>query len=203
MRLLGIRLRPDHDIAHHNLDAGPARPRPRLRRILDHQRREGGRRNDVLDAFNAGEFAGPPHVHMIVPGGGLSLDGANPPRFPPAGARALSRLFRRLVLAGLVAAHAAGRLAFFGDLAGLKDARAFGAYLAPLRRKDWFVYAKPPFAGPKSVLAYLSRYSHRVAIAKSRLIAATDAGVTFHVKDYRLSDGRRPSAERYSKPKSR
>jgi hypothetical protein len=99
--------------------------------------------------------------------------------------RVLSRLFRRLLLAGLTAAHAAGRLAFFGDLAGLKDARAFANHLAPVRRKDWFVYAKPPFAGPKAVLAYLSRYTHRVAISNSRLLGATDEGVTFRVKDYR------------------
>ena len=80
---------------------------------------------------------------------------------------------------------AAGRLVFLGDPAGLKQAGAFARHLAPLRRKDWFVDAKPPFAGPKPVLAYLSRYTHRVAIANSRLIAATDEGVTFRVKDYR------------------
>jgi Putative transposase/Transposase zinc-binding domain len=129
-----------------------------------------------------------PHVHMIVPGGGIALDGASWVRCRPGflvPVRVLSRLFRRLMLAGLAAAHAAGRLVFFGDLAGLKEACAFARHLAPLRRKDWFVYAKPPFAGPKAVLAYLSRYTHRVAISNSRLIAATDAGVTFRVKDYR------------------
>ena len=136
-----------------------------------------------------------PHVHMIVPGGGIAPDGASWVRCRPGfllPVRVLSCLFRRLVLAGLATAHAAGRLAFFGDLAGLKDARAFAAVLAPLRRKDWFVYAKPPFAGPKAVLAYLSRYTHRVAISNRRLIAATDDGVTFRIKDYR-----RNGRERY------
>ncbi|MGZ8410585.1 MAG: IS91 family transposase, partial [Hyphomicrobium sp.] len=136
-----------------------------------------------------------PHVHMIVPGGGLSLDGTRWVRCRPGfllPVRVLSRLFRRLMLTGLAAAHAAGRLVFLGDLGSLKEARAFANYLAPLRRKDWFVYAKPPFAGPKAVLAYLSRYTHRVAIANSRLIAATDEGVTFRVKDYR-----RNGRERY------
>ncbi|HYN52686.1 MAG TPA: transposase, partial [Thermoleophilaceae bacterium] len=99
--------------------------------------------------------------------------------------RVLSRLFRKLLLAGLTAAHAAGRLGFFGDLAGLQDPRAFASHLAPLRKTNWFVYAKPPFAGPKAVLAYLSRYTHRVAISNSRLITMDDAGVTFRVKDYR------------------
>jgi hypothetical protein len=130
-----------------------------------------------------------PHVHMIVPGGGISLDGAHWVRCRPGfllPVRVLSRLFRRLMLDALAAAHAAGRLIFFGDdLAKLKDTHTFAAFLAPLHRKDWFVYAKPPFAGPKAVLAYLSRYTHRVAISNSRLIAATDDGVTFRVKDYR------------------
>src|SRR5919106_4333744 len=136
-----------------------------------------------------------PHVHMIVPGGGLSRDGVRWVRCRPGfllPVRVLSRLFRRLMLEGLAAAYAAGRLTVFGDLAPLEDARAFANYLAPLRRKDWFVYAKPPFAGPKAVLAYLSRYTHRVAISNSRLIAATDEGVTFRVKDYR-----RNGRERY------
>ena len=132
---------------------------------------------------------------MIVPGGGISLGGASWIRCRPGfllPVRVLSRLFRRLMLDGLAAAHAAGRLVFFGDLGPLKDARAFVRHLAPLRRKDWFVYAKPPFAGPRAVLAYLSRYTHRVAIANSRLVAATDEGVTFRVKDYR-----RNGRERY------
>ena len=99
--------------------------------------------------------------------------------------RVLSRLFRRLFLAGLADAHAAGRLAFFGELEGLRRREAFAAHLAPLKRKNWFVYAKPPFAGPEAVLAYLARYTHRVAISNSRLIALDDRGVTFRFKDYR------------------
>ena len=131
-----------------------------------------------------------PHVHMIVPGGGLSLDGAGwvgcrPGFLLPV--RVLSRLFRRLMLSRLADAHAAGRLAFFGDLAPLRTPEAFAAHLAPLRNKNWFVYAKRPFAGPEAVLAYLSRYTHRVAISNSRLIALDDRGVTFRVKDYRRS----------------
>lgn len=81
--------------------------------------------------------------------------------------------------------HDAGRLAFFGKLAGLSDRRAFQRYLAPVRKKRWVVYAKPPFAGPEAVLAYLSRYTHRVAISNSRLIAFEQAGVTFRYEDYR------------------
>ncbi len=129
-----------------------------------------------------------PHVHMIVPGGGISLDGTHwvrcRPGFPLP-VRVLSRLFRRLFLTRLAAAHAAGRLVFFGELDGLRGREAFAAYLAPLRRKNWFVYAKPPFAGPEAVLAYLARYTHRVAIANSRLVALDERGVTFRYKDYR------------------
>jgi hypothetical protein len=129
-----------------------------------------------------------PHVHMIVPGGGISLDGTRwiscrPGFLLPV--RVLARLFRRLFLAGIAEAHAAGRLAFFGEIEGLHRRRAFNAHLAPLRRKNWFVYAKPPFAGPEAVLAYLARYTHRVAISNSRLIALDERGVTFHYKDYR------------------
>jgi len=129
-----------------------------------------------------------PHVHMIVPGGGLSLDGkrwvsCRPGFFLPV--RVLARLFRRLFLERLVAAHKTGRLTFFGNYAPLADAQAFATYLAPLRKIEWVVYAKRPFGGPKAVLAYLSRYTHRVAIANSRLIALDRNGVTFKWKDYR------------------
>ena len=99
--------------------------------------------------------------------------------------RVLSRLFRRLFLAGLVDAHAAGRLAFFGEIEDLRRQEAFAAHLAPLRKMNWFVYAKPPFAGPAAVLAYLARYTHRVAISNSRLLALDERGVTFRYKDYR------------------
>jgi len=98
--------------------------------------------------------------------------------------RVLSRLFRRLFLTRLAAAHAAGRLVFFGELDGRRGREAFAAYLAPLRRKNWFVYAKPPFAGPEAGLAYLARYTHRVAIANRRLVALDERGVTFRYKDY-------------------
>jgi hypothetical protein len=130
-----------------------------------------------------------PHVHMIVPGGGLSPDGSHwiacrPNFFLPV--RVLSRLFRRLFLDGLAKLHRAGRLAFFGAHAHLADRAAFDAFLTPLRTTEWVVYAKEPFAGPKAVLAYLSRYTHRVAISNSRLIGIGEDGVTFRVKDYRL-----------------
>src|SRR5439155_15736994 len=100
--------------------------------------------------------------------------------------KVLSRLFRGLFLARLRAAHQAGRLKFFGVHAYLDDARAFKAYLAPLRKTEWVVYAKRPFAGPQAVLAYLSRYTHRVAISNRRLISADQTGVTFKWKDYRI-----------------
>ncbi len=129
-----------------------------------------------------------PHVHMIVPGGGLSPDGTRwiacrPGFFLPV--RVLSRLFRRLFLDGLVALHQAGRLAFFGEAVELAGRDAFAAHLAPLRKVEWVVYAKRPFGGPEAVLAYLSRYTHRVAISNSRLIADDDQGVAFRWKDYR------------------
>ncbi len=127
-----------------------------------------------------------PHVHIIVPGGGISLDGTRWVSCRPGfllPVRVLSRLFRRLFLTGLADAHAAGRLAFFGEIEGLRRRTAFTAYLAPLRRKNWFVYAKPPFAGPEAVLAYLARYTHRVAISNSRLLALDERGVTFRYKD--------------------
>jgi Putative transposase/Transposase zinc-binding domain len=136
-----------------------------------------------------------PHVHIIVPGGGISLDGkrwvsCRPGFFLPV--RVLSRLFRRLVLTMLLAAHKAGRLRFFGNHGALADAHAFAAHLAPLRRCEWVVYAKRPFGGPKAVLAYLSRYTHRVAIANSRLIACDRNGITFKWKDYRAKGRQRP-----------
>jgi Zn finger protein HypA/HybF involved in hydrogenase expression len=130
-----------------------------------------------------------PHVHMIVPGGGLSADGkrwiaTRPSFFLPV--LVLSRLFRRLMLEKLAAAHKAGKLTFFGEHAHLADGKAFASFLAPLKRTRWFVYSKRPFAGPKAVLAYLARYTHRVAISNSRLIAADEESVTFKVKDYRV-----------------
>jgi hypothetical protein len=129
-----------------------------------------------------------PHVHMIVPGGGISLDGerwvgCRPGFFLPV--RVLSRLFRRLFLEMLAAAHDASRLQFFGDHAALAERAAFAAYLAPLRKAEWVVYSKRPFGGPEQVLAYLARYTHRVAIANSRLIACDAETVTFTWKDYR------------------
>jgi hypothetical protein len=130
-----------------------------------------------------------PHVHMIVPGGGFSPDGkrwvcARPRYLFPV--KVLSCLFRRLLLEKLAAAHAAGELQFFGKHATLADPKAFAAYLHPLRNSDWVVYCKEPFGGPEEVLRYLARYTHRVAIANRRLIAADDSGVTFKWKDYRL-----------------
>jgi hypothetical protein len=130
-----------------------------------------------------------PHVHMIVPGGGIALDASKwvagkPSFFVPV--RVLSKLFRRLMLEKLEAAHALGKLQFFGEHCHLGDADAFVAFLAPLRTTRWFVYCKRPFAGPQAVLAYLARYTHRVAIANSRLIAAEENGVTFKWKDYRF-----------------
>ena len=135
-----------------------------------------------------------PHVHMIVPGGGLSPDGkawmSCRPRFLLP-VRVLSRLFRRLLLEKLCAAHQDGQLRFFNDLAGLANKAAFKRYLKPLRKTEWAVYAKEPFAGPQQVLAYLSRYTHRVAISNSRLIARDHNGVTFKWKDYRLKGSAR------------
>jgi len=130
-----------------------------------------------------------PHLHMIVPGGGISADRS---RWVPCRPNfilpvpVLSRLFRGLFLAKLRAAHQAGRLAFFGVHAHLRDARAFRAYLASLRKIEWVVYAKRPFGGPQAVLAYLARYTHRVAISNRRLISADETGVTFKWKDYRI-----------------
>ena len=129
-----------------------------------------------------------PHIHMIVPGGGISLDGtrwvsSRPVFLLPV--HVLAKLFRRLFVSGLLALHAAGQLRFFGDKTGLSDPQAFERYLAPIRTMKWVVYSKPPFGGAEAVLAYLSRYTHRVAIANRRLIALNEAGVTFRYKDYR------------------
>ena len=133
-----------------------------------------------------------PHVHGIVPGGGLAPDGQRWVACRPGfflSVRVLSRLFRRRFLEELVRAYEAGKLQFFGEHAALVDANAFKAWLAPLRQCEWVVYAKRPFAGPQSVLAYLSRYTHRVAISNSRLIAMDEQGVCFRWKDYRVKNG--------------
>jgi len=129
-----------------------------------------------------------PHIHMIVPGGGISPDGERWIHSRPAfllPVRVLGALFRRLFLTRLLAMHEAGQLAFFGNLAPLAERCAFLRHLSPARKKRWIVYAKPPFAGPKAVRAYLSRHTHRVAISNSRLIRFDDDGVTFRYKDYR------------------
>src|SRR6201993_1010211 len=130
-----------------------------------------------------------PHAHIIVPGGGFSADGEHwiacrPRFFLPV--RVLSRLFRRRFLDKLTAAYDAGQLQFFGDHSALAEPPRFAAFLAPLRRAEWVVYAKRPFGGPAAVLAYLARYPHRVSIANSRLIALRDGAVTFKWKDYRI-----------------
>ena len=132
-----------------------------------------------------------PHVHGIVPGGGLSLDGEHwvackPGFFLPV--RVLSQLFRRLFLEKLSDAHRTGTLQFFGEHQGLAETTTFADWIKPLHQGEWVVYAKRPFAGPAAVLAYLSRYTHRVAIANSRLIALDEQGVTFKWKDYRAKE---------------
>ena len=135
-----------------------------------------------------------PHVHCIVPGGGFSNDGAQwiackKGFFLPV--RVLSRLFRRLFLDKLHQAYHAGTLKFFGQHQALADTNAFDDWCKPLRQQEWVVYAKRPFSGPEAVLAYLSRYTHRVAIANSRLIAHDERGVTFKWKDYRCKGRKR------------
>ena len=130
-----------------------------------------------------------PHVHMIVPGGGLSDDGSRWVRCRPrflANVKVLSRLFRGRLLAMLAEAHGEGRLRFSGHIAALADRKAFKTFLAPLRRAEWIVYVKDPFGGPEQVLRYLSRYTHRVAISNRRLVSADDGGIAFRWKDYRI-----------------
>jgi hypothetical protein len=129
-----------------------------------------------------------PHIHCIVPGGGLSVDQSRWVAFRPnffLPVRVLSRLFRRLFLEGLKQAYDLRQLQFFGDIAGLADPVAFNRTLKEARRIGWVVYAKPPFAGPKQVLAYLGRYTHRIAISNSRLVSIDGDRVTFRWKDYR------------------
>ena len=135
-----------------------------------------------------------PHIHMIVPGGGLSLDGTKWVACKPGfflHVRVLSRLFRRLFIDGLMALHRSGKLTFFSDLGRLTQAQAFAEWLTPFRKTEWVVYAKPPFGGPEAVLAYLSRYTHRVAISNSRLVSADAGNVAFRWKDYRIKRGDR------------
>jgi predicted RNA-binding Zn-ribbon protein involved in translation (DUF1610 family) len=133
-----------------------------------------------------------PHVHGVVPGGGLSPDGerwVSCRRGFFLSVRVLSRLFRRRFLEELAKAHRTGHLQFFGEYAHLTDATAFANWLAPMRKSEWVVYAKRPFAGPAAVLAYLSRYTHRVAISNGRLVSFDEHGVTFRCKDYRAKEG--------------
>ncbi len=140
-----------------------------------------------------------PHIHMVVPGGGISPDGerwtsCRPGFFMPV--KVMARLFRRLFIEGLMSLHQKGGLRVFGDLANLSDDTAFAVWLAPLRKKDWVVYAKPPFGGPEAVLAYLSRYTHRVAISNSRLVSTDADTVAFRWKDYRIKNGDRQKVMR-------
>lgn len=135
-----------------------------------------------------------PHIHMIVPGGGLSSEGdrwisCRPGFFMPV--KVLGRLFRRLFIEGFLALHRKGDLNCFGELDQLSDGAAFARWLAPFRKTDWVVYAKPPFGGPEAVLAYLSRYTHRVAISNNRLISTDANTVAFRWKDYRIKSGDR------------
>ncbi len=151
-----------------------------------------------------------PHIHMIVPGGGLSTDGSkwiSSRKNFFLSVHVLSRLYRRLILEGLAKLHKAGKLQFFGNHAGLIDRNTFDDFLQPLRKVDWVVIvpearlrhdAKPPFGGPEAVLAYLSRYTHRVAISNSRLISADTNTIAFQWKDYRVKSADRRSVMRLS-----
>jgi len=138
-----------------------------------------------------------PHVHCLVPGGGVALDGRRWVACKPSfllSVRALSKTFRRLFLDGLETAFRRGQLGFFGDLVPLAEAAAFAERMRALRQSAFVVYAKPPFGGPERVLAYLARYTHRTAIANSRLVAVDDDHVVFSYKDYRR--GGRPRVMR-------
>jgi len=135
-----------------------------------------------------------PHVHCLVTGGGLSPDRqrwitCRPGFFLPV--RVLSRLFRRLFLEALHQAHASGQLVFHGQLESLRDPQQFADYLTPCRQQEWVVYAKPPFGGPRQVLDYLGRYTHRVALSNQRLLHLDDQQVIFQYKDYRSADPQR------------
>jgi hypothetical protein len=142
-----------------------------------------------------------PHVHVVVPGGGLSSDGQRwvaCRKGVLVSVKVLSRVFRRLFLEGLAKLHKAGELAFFGSLSKLADFDAFASHLAPLRKTNWVVHAKQPFGGPEAVLSYLSRYTHRIAISNHRLISADANSVAFRWKDYRIKRGDRMKAMRLS-----
>lgn len=144
-----------------------------------------------------------PHIHMIVPGGGLSPDGKRWVACRPGfflHVRVLARLFRRLFLEGLVELHRAGQLTFFGELEFLAEKDIFAKWLAPFGKSEWVVYAKPPFGGPEAVLAYLSRYTHRVAISNSRLVSADADTVAFRWKDYRIKRGDRQKVMHLATP---
>ena len=144
-----------------------------------------------------------PHIHMIVPGGGQSPDGTKWVASKPGfflHVRVLSRLFRRLFLDGLLALHQAGELAFYSDLERLAQTGAFADWLTSFRKSEWVVYSKPPFGGPKAVLAYLSRYTHRVAISNHRLVSANAETVAFRWKDYRIKSGDRQKVMRLATP---
>jgi len=144
-----------------------------------------------------------PHIHMIVPGGGLSPDGTKWVACKPGfflHVQVLSRLFRRLFIEGLLALHQAGELSFFGDHEGRADTAAFTKWLAPFHKTEWVVCAKPPFGGQEAVLKYMSRYTHRVAISNHRLVSADADTVAFRWKDYRIKHGDRQKVMRLATP---